>query len=167
MKRSAVTNKFGETQKSRPHYSNWSIAWQSEFTMAVTLQHLDTKPFTDGADKAQIFEMSKQAWIKGFTTNPSLMKAAASLTTSRMPESLLQLRRFPALAPHRYPGLASAGVPTSRPQTEETSTKFGALQGPRIWSRFLRINWPLFTSANACNAEPLNLQGKKPLHITP
>ncbi len=44
--------------------------------MAVTLQDLDVKLFTDGADKAQILEMARQPWIKGFTTNPSLMKAA-------------------------------------------------------------------------------------------
>ncbi len=28
--------------------------------------------YTDGADKAQIVEMAKNAWISGFTTNPSL-----------------------------------------------------------------------------------------------
>ena len=44
--------------------------------MAVTLQDLNVKLFTDGADKAQIREMAKQPWIRGFTTNPSLMKAA-------------------------------------------------------------------------------------------
>ena len=44
--------------------------------MSVTLQNLAVKLFTDGADKAQIREMAKQSWIRGFTTNPSLMKAA-------------------------------------------------------------------------------------------
>lgn len=44
--------------------------------MAITLKDLRVKLFTDGADKAQIVEMAKQTWIKGFTTNPSLMKAA-------------------------------------------------------------------------------------------
>jgi len=44
--------------------------------MAVTLQDLNVKLFTDGADKAHILEMAKQPWIRGFTTNPSLMKAA-------------------------------------------------------------------------------------------
>ncbi len=42
----------------------------------VTLQTLKTKLFTDGADKAQILEMAKRPWIKGFTTNPSLLKKA-------------------------------------------------------------------------------------------
>ncbi len=44
--------------------------------MAVTLQDLKVKLFTDGADKAQIVEMAKNAWIRGFTTNPSLLKKA-------------------------------------------------------------------------------------------
>jgi transaldolase len=41
-----------------------------------TLAKLKVKLFTDGADKAQIVEMAKQAWISGFTTNPSLLKKA-------------------------------------------------------------------------------------------
>jgi transaldolase len=40
------------------------------------LAELKVKLFTDGADKAQIVEMAKQAWIAGFTTNPSLLKKA-------------------------------------------------------------------------------------------
>ena len=40
------------------------------------LSDLKVKLFTDGADKAQIIEMAKQPWIKGFTTNPSLLKKA-------------------------------------------------------------------------------------------
>ncbi len=40
------------------------------------LSDLKIKLFTDGADKAQILEMAKQPWIKGFTTNPSLLKKA-------------------------------------------------------------------------------------------
>ncbi len=44
--------------------------------MTVTLSDLKIKLFTDGADKAQIVEMAKNAWIAGFTTNPSLLKKA-------------------------------------------------------------------------------------------
>jgi transaldolase len=43
--------------------------------MLRTLQDLDVKLFTDGADKVQFREMAKQPWIGGFTTNRSLMKA--------------------------------------------------------------------------------------------
>jgi transaldolase len=41
------------------------------------LNDLKVKLFTDGADKAQLVEMAKQPWIRGFTTNPSLLKKAA------------------------------------------------------------------------------------------
>ena len=44
--------------------------------MAATLRDLKVKLFTDGADKAQIVDMAKNAWIAGFTTNPSLLKKA-------------------------------------------------------------------------------------------
>ena len=44
--------------------------------MATTLKDLKVKLFTDGAYKAQIVEMAKNAWIAGFTTNPSLLKKA-------------------------------------------------------------------------------------------
>lgn len=40
------------------------------------LADLEVKLFTDGADKSQILEMSRQPWIAGFTTNPSLLKKA-------------------------------------------------------------------------------------------
>jgi transaldolase len=40
------------------------------------LSDLKVKLFTDGADKAQIVEMANQAWISGFTTNPSLLRKA-------------------------------------------------------------------------------------------
>lgn len=44
--------------------------------MAITIDSLKIKLFTDGADKAQIVEMAKNKWIAGFTTNPSLLKKA-------------------------------------------------------------------------------------------
>jgi transaldolase len=44
--------------------------------MSVKLSDLKVKLFTDGADKAQIVDMAKQSWIRGFTTNPSLLKKA-------------------------------------------------------------------------------------------
>ena len=44
--------------------------------MTTRLSDLQVKLFTDGADKAQIVEMAKQPWIRGFTTNPSLLKKA-------------------------------------------------------------------------------------------
>ena len=44
--------------------------------MTIKLNNLTVKLFTDGADKAQIVEMARNPWIRGFTTNPSLLKKA-------------------------------------------------------------------------------------------
>lgn len=44
--------------------------------MALDLNSLRVKLFTDGADKAQIVDMARNKWISGFTTNPSLLKKA-------------------------------------------------------------------------------------------
>jgi len=42
----------------------------------IKLSDLRVKLFTDGADKAQIVDMARNGWIKGFTTNPSLLRKA-------------------------------------------------------------------------------------------
>ncbi|MBX6425202.1 MAG: transaldolase [Variibacter sp.] len=42
----------------------------------IRLADLAVKLFTDGADKAQILDMAAHGWVKGFTTNPSLLKKA-------------------------------------------------------------------------------------------
>jgi transaldolase len=64
--------------------------------MGIRLQDLDIKLFADGADKTQIIEMSKQSWIKGFTTNPSLMKAAG------VTDYVSYARELVAIAPDRH-----------------------------------------------------------------
>jgi transaldolase len=43
---------------------------------SLSLADMKVKLFTDGADKAQILDMAAKPWIKGFTTNPSLLKKA-------------------------------------------------------------------------------------------
>lgn len=43
---------------------------------AVTLDSLKVKLFADGADKAGMLEMYANPYIKGFTTNPTLMRKA-------------------------------------------------------------------------------------------
>ena len=41
------------------------------------IEDLKVKIFTDGADKKDMLDMNSKTFIKGFTTNPSLMKKAA------------------------------------------------------------------------------------------
>ena len=40
------------------------------------ISNLRIKIFSDGADKAKMLEMYKKPFIKGLTTNPTLMKKA-------------------------------------------------------------------------------------------
>src|SRR6185437_4538033 len=42
----------------------------------TTVDQLKVKIFADGADKAGMLEMYKNPHVKGFTTNPSLMRKA-------------------------------------------------------------------------------------------
>ena len=44
--------------------------------MIPSVAALKVKVFADGADKARILELSANKWVKGFTTNPTLMKQA-------------------------------------------------------------------------------------------
>ncbi len=44
--------------------------------MADQLSSLRVKIFTDSADQASILEMARHPWIKGFTTNPTLLRKA-------------------------------------------------------------------------------------------
>lgn len=41
-----------------------------------TADEMSVKIFADGADKSGMLEMYKNTWIKGFTTNPTLMRKA-------------------------------------------------------------------------------------------
>ena len=41
-----------------------------------TVDQLKVKIFADGADKAGMLEMYKKPFVKGFTTNPTLMRKA-------------------------------------------------------------------------------------------
>lgn len=44
--------------------------------MADRISNLRVKIFSDSADQASILELARNPWIKGFTTNPTLMRKA-------------------------------------------------------------------------------------------
>ncbi len=46
--------------------------------------------FADGADKASILELYRQPWIKGFTTNPTLMRKAGVTDYERFALEILE-----------------------------------------------------------------------------
>src|SRR5262245_20291407 len=72
----AHTNRSHYTQRhDQVSRSRHTVAARSS-EMTTRLQDLKVKLFTDGADRAQVLDMAKKPWIRGFTTNPSLLRKA-------------------------------------------------------------------------------------------
>ena len=62
--------------------------------MTMRLQDLRIKLFTDGADKAQILDMARKPWIRGFTTNPSLLRKAGVADYEAYGRDLTAIKSF-------------------------------------------------------------------------
>jgi transaldolase len=56
-----------------------------------TVDSLGVKIFADGADRASVEERCREPWIKGFTTNPTLMRAAGVADYPTFARELLEL----------------------------------------------------------------------------
>ncbi len=59
--------------------------------LTTSLDSLRVKIFADGADRACVEERCREPWIKGFTTNPTLMRAAGVEDYERFARELLEL----------------------------------------------------------------------------
>ena len=57
--------------------------------MVPKLEELKIKIFSDGSDKASILELNKKHYIKGFTTNPTLMRKAGVTDYEQFAKELL------------------------------------------------------------------------------
>jgi transaldolase len=57
----------------------------------TSVENLNVKIFADGADKAGILEMYAKPYIKGFTTNPTLMRKAGLTDYSTFCKDMLSL----------------------------------------------------------------------------
>jgi transaldolase len=55
-----------------------------------SVSELRVQVFADGADKASILELYRQPYIKGFTTNPTLMRKAGVTDYERFAREILQ-----------------------------------------------------------------------------
>jgi transaldolase len=55
-----------------------------------TVNNLNVKIFADGADKKGILEIQENAFVKGFTTNPSLMRKAGITDYAAFAQDILQ-----------------------------------------------------------------------------
>jgi len=55
----------------------------------MNITDLSVKIFADGADLASMTELARQAWVKGFTTNPTLMAKAGVCDYHNFADSVL------------------------------------------------------------------------------
>src|SRR6202021_3076730 len=58
--------------------------------MMKSVSELRVQVFADGADKASMLELYRQPYIKGFTTNPTLMRKAGITDYERFAREILQ-----------------------------------------------------------------------------
>jgi transaldolase len=58
---------------------------------ALTVSSLKVKIFGDGADKAAMLKLYEKPWIKGFTTNPTLMRKAGISDYATFGKSVLDV----------------------------------------------------------------------------
>jgi transaldolase len=59
-------------------------------TKTKSVSELRVQVFADGADKASMLELYRQPYIKGFTTNPTLMRKAGVTDYERFAREILQ-----------------------------------------------------------------------------
>lgn len=119
--------------------------------MGIKLQDLKVKLFTDGADTAQIRELAKQPWIRGFTTNPSLMKAA------HVSDYVCYARELIAVVPDRHISFEvfSDDIPEMVAQARLIST-----WGPNVYAKLpvtTTRGEPLFAAVRALAREGVKI----------
>ena len=72
-----IDNHYSEPQRSKPTYTVNSFTEAVEaILMNARIAKMKTKIFADGADREGILALYRQPHIKGFTTNPTLMRKA-------------------------------------------------------------------------------------------
>ena len=111
------------------------------------LSDLRVKLFTDGADKAQILEMAAKPWIRGFTTNPSLLKKAGVRDYAAYGRDLV------AAVPHRHISFEvfSDDIPEMVAQARVITT-----WGPNVYTKLpvsTTRGEPLFAAVRALSRE--------------
>ena len=86
-----IDNHYAEPNKTRPTYtvSNFKQAVEV-ILMNSRIAKMKTKIFADGADREGILALYKQPYIKGFTTNPTLMNKAGITDYAAFAKSILK-----------------------------------------------------------------------------
>jgi len=81
-----------------PHQTTTTLADAAAWILKKTsmkpadeiLRKLKVKMFADGADRAGMLEMYRNPWIKGFTTNPTLMRKAGIANYEKFAHEILE-----------------------------------------------------------------------------
>jgi transaldolase len=90
---------YAEPERSRPDVrvtslaeaTEWILSRGTQQEMQVTpVQNLRIKLYADGADRAGMLEMYARPYIKGFTTNPTLMRQAGVVDYRAFARDILQ-----------------------------------------------------------------------------
>jgi len=93
-----VDNKYAEKKRSKPDVRvsslreavDWILNYNEEEISMNSIGDLKIKIFADGADKAGMLEMYAKPYIKGFTTNPTLMRKAGVVDYREFAKIILQ-----------------------------------------------------------------------------
>ena len=86
-----IDNRYAEPNKSRPTYTVNSFREAVEvILMNARIAKMKTKIFADGADREGILALYRQPYIKGFTTNPTLMRKAGINDYAGFAKSILK-----------------------------------------------------------------------------
>lgn len=89
---------YAETERTQPHArvsslseaAAWILNYSEKESDMKTINDLKIKIFADGADKAGMFEMYAKSYVKGFTTNPTLMRKAGIADYRSFAKEILQ-----------------------------------------------------------------------------
>jgi transaldolase len=89
---------YAETERSQPHTRvgslpeavDWILNHSTREPGMKAIDDLRVKIFADGADKSGMLEMYAKSYIKGFTTNPTLMRKAGIADYRAFAKEILQ-----------------------------------------------------------------------------
>jgi len=86
-----IDNHYSESNESEPTFTAGSFLEAVEvILMNARLGKMTTKIFADGADREGILALYRQPYIKGFTTNPTLMRKAGITDYEAFARSILK-----------------------------------------------------------------------------
>ena len=86
-----IDRTYNEKLNKKPNFIVKNLKKRFKYNMSKILNNLKVKIFADGASKKDILELNSKDFIKGFTTNPSLMKKSGITDYERFSKEILQI----------------------------------------------------------------------------